>query len=803
MAEAAEMQGTTNAPPRRWLRRTATVLTATLPLLGGLLPAATAVAQAPASSASSASPASAPASGEQGTGSRTADITVNALTPSVPEKGDTLRITGKVTNSSDHAITDGELGLRVGPKLDSRSAIEQNAKRKGYNSSADGTEVTGKRTSVDVGSMRPGISRSFSLKVPVQALKLRDSGVYQIGVALSGRTRGVGYEQVLGIERSFLPWQTSDAENKTQLTYMWPLISTPQLTARTESDEQQTPVFRDDRLAEELAPGGRLQQLVRLGKDLPITWVIDPDLLASAEAMTKRYLVRDENGKEVPGKGQEYAKQWLSDLQDAVRGEEVVALPFADPDLASLAHKGKYVPGALGNLGPATKRSEVAVEAILHTEAGTDFAWPDQGALDPSIVDVATSAGARNVIARSDHFRDTGISYTPTSARPIGGGNTALVADAGLSTAFDEDLSKPGASSKAVQRFLAQTHTLTAEQPAQQRSVVVAPQRMPTAAQARAMATSLKALNDNGSWTEGADLSAAAEAKPDPRATRAVPGNGAYPRSLRAQELPKEAYEQVRHTNAVLDDFQKILSRQDRVITPFGTALHRATSTAWRAEEQAGQDFRDDVEDYLTGLTKKVELIQKSPITLSGRSATIPVTVQNNLFQDVDGLTLKLESSRRIGLDVGKEQPVRVAGGHSQSVKFNTTAKANGRSVVKAQLYTKDGQPYGKPMTFRVNVTSITSAVLLVIAGGVLLVVLAGIRMYTQRKRRGPRPDPDAPLDETGADEDADGADEDGDKPSRNGTENGNGTGPDASGAGNDTGRESGGPPGPGEKVNR
>src|SRR5207247_1562390 len=119
------------------------------------------------------------------------------------------------------------------------------------------------------------------------------------------------------------------------------------LTARTGSDEQQTPVFYNDDLLQELSPGGRLQQMVALGKDLPVTWVIDSDLLASADVMTKRYRVMTESGDTIPGTGQRYAKKWLLDLQEAVRGAQVVTLPFADPDLASLAHSGKDVPGAL------------------------------------------------------------------------------------------------------------------------------------------------------------------------------------------------------------------------------------------------------------------------------------------------------------------------------------------------------------------------------------------------------------------------------------------------------------------------
>jgi hypothetical protein len=54
---------------------------------------------------------------------------------------------------------------------------------------------------------------------------------------------------------------------------------------------------------------------------------------------------------------------------------------------------------------------------------------------------------------------------------------------------------------------------------------------------------------------------------------------------------------------------------------------------------------------------------------------------------------------------------------------------------VIAQLYTEDGQKYGAPVSFDVKVTEITPTVMLVIGGGVLLLVLAGFRMYTQRKR--------------------------------------------------------------------
>jgi hypothetical protein len=765
VAEAAENQGTPTAAVRRWLRGSAVVLLTTGPLIGGLLPPPAATAMtAPTGAASAADsagarssttalssaqqPSAAQAQVRTGTGSRTADVSISTLSPATPEESDTLSITGTVTNKGRSPITDSRIGLRIGPRAESRSALEQNARRKEYLPGADGSEVRGKDATTKVGSMRPGIRRTFKLKLPVSALKLDASGTYQLGVTLAGETKQRPYDQILGIERSFLPWQTSDAENKTGLTYLWPLISSSHLTARTQSDEQQTPVFRDDDLAKELAPGGRLQQLVALGKDLPITWVIDPDLLATVNAMTESYDVQKKGDRTVPGKGQAYAKQWLMDLQGAVKGEEIATLPFADPDLASLAHHGRDVPGALSSLSRSTKRAATTVGSILHTEPSTDYAWPVDGAVDPGIVDVATSAGAHNVIARSDSLRDTAISYTPTSARPIGGGNTALVADAGLSRAFEGDLTRAGSTSRAVQRFLGETQALTAQVPNKQRNILVAPQRMPTADQAQAMALALSSLQNDGRWVEGSDLSEAAKAKPDPGANRQVPSGRQYPGSLRKHEVPTEAYKQMQHTNGVVNHFRQILTRDDRVVTPFGSAMERGESTSWRADSKGAENYRNEVRSYAVDLTKQVSLIQKTPITLSGRSATIPVTVQNNLVQGVDGLELRLKSRRRIGLDVGEAQPVKIDGDHSQSVKFSTTAKANGRAYVEAQLYTKDGRPYGKRMVFRVNVTSITSTVLLVIAGGVLLVVLAGVRMYTTRKRNG-----GSAHDEDGADE--------------------------------------------------
>ncbi|MEU8993551.1 DUF6049 family protein [Streptomyces caniferus] len=750
-----------------------TLLTGVL-LLVGLL-------QVPHASSAQAAP----------TGSRTVDVTIDSMSPSAPSKGDTVSVSGTLTNDGRSTITDAHVGMHRGSTLGGRSSIENASRRTGYVPGTDGEEIKGHTEKI--GKLEPGVSRAFSLSVPVKDLHLGDNGVYGIGISLSGRSQAAPYGQVLGFDRTFLPWQAAGSGKKTQLTYMWPLISRTHLTAETDADAQQTPVFRNDDLAAELAPGGRLQQMVALGKNLPVTFVIDPDLLATVDAMTKSYRV---NGPDGPmGKNQAVAKQWLHDLEEAVKSHEVVALPFADPDLASLAHQGKHVPSALSHLGPATDLADKTVDTILGVKPRTDFAWPVDGAIDSSIVDVATSAGAHNVITRSDSLRDADrLSYTPTAARPIGGGNTAVVADAQLSRAFEGDMSKAGDSAHAVQEFLAQTQMISLEDPGRQRSIVVAPQRMPSVSQAHAMATALRNLDESDSWAQSLNLGGAAKAKPDAAANRHVPSGAAYPSSLRRQELPVNAFRQIQGTQAALDDFQVILAQPERVVTPFGNAMMREMSTEWRGEATGARSYRHSVRNYLEGLTKKVHLIQKSGATLSGRSATIPVTVQNNLVQGVKDMTLKLSSSQPNRLDAGKSQQITVDGGHSQSFKFDTTANANGRAWVTAQLYTADGKPYGEPMMFQVNVTEITATVMLVIAGGVLLLVLAGVRIYLQRKRAAARRDEDGsdgdePQGDTGTDGDNGGTD--GDQPEQ------------PSDPTPDTGSESSDPSGSGEKVDR
>jgi hypothetical protein len=678
-------------------------------------------------------------------GSRTASLSLDTLTPRIPAKGDTVTVTGTVTNDGRSTITGpARIAVHVGSggPLPTRSALNSAATRVDYNSAQDGYEINGQ--TVDVPDLPAGHSTPFSIKIPVSSLGLGASGVYMLGISLDGRDSAEPWDHVLGIKRTFLPWYADGGSAKSsQISYLWPLIDRPHIAASGDSDSQQSPLFLDDDLAQELKPGGRLGRMVDLARNLQVTWVIDPDLLATVEAMTKPYRVAGPGGDTThttPGTGSAVANAWLNSLKSAVAGAQVVALPFGDPDIASLAHQGKGVASNLRLLSTGTALGKTTVDNILGTRSTTDVAWPVDGAIDPSIVSVARSGGAHQIITRSDSLRESeSLDYTPNAARPIGGGMTAVVSDASLSTAFDGSLSKPQDANLAIQDFLAQTLMITMQAPDKQRTIVVAPQRTPTVAQATAMADAITAT-DAGSWASTIDFGTAAKAHPDPRANHKVPSSRAYPNSLRKQELSSTTFDQIHLDQLNLNGFVIILTIKDRVTVPFRNAMLRAMSTGWRGDPHGEAVYRNAIGVYLQNLMGAVRILDKHQLTLSGRSGTIPITVKNDLNQPITGLVLRLTSGINIRLKIhNPDQPISIGAGHTRTLKFQTTASANGPAQISAGLYTQNGALYGSnngAISFKVKITNVTDLVMLIIAAGLLLLVLAGVRIYRQRKRQ-------------------------------------------------------------------
>ncbi|MEC3995640.1 hypothetical protein VSR01_19775 [Actinacidiphila sp. DG2A-62] len=220
--------------------------------------AASATASAASATASAASTTASAASFTTAapTGSHTATVYLDSVTPRVPTKDDSVTVSGTLVNNSKVTITHAHMALMVGPQgpLTSRSAMKAAVSRSGYVSAKDGDEIADHVA--ELADVPAGAGASFSLKVPVSALDLGSTGVYQLGVVLEGRTSVEPWQHALGIKRTFLPWYADGESAKpTRITYLWPLTDRPHIAARGDIDSQQNPIFLDDDLATELAPG--------------------------------------------------------------------------------------------------------------------------------------------------------------------------------------------------------------------------------------------------------------------------------------------------------------------------------------------------------------------------------------------------------------------------------------------------------------------------------------------------------------------------------------------------------------------
>ncbi|MFI9360155.1 DUF6049 family protein [Kitasatospora sp. NPDC053057] len=704
-------------------------------------------------------------------------LTIETVTPQLAVPNGTVSITGHVTNSGRSALKNAHAAVRkpVSSKpLQRRSELQGVAARTTPRGD-DGTELDSPQYALP--ELKPGQSLPYTLSVAVSDLGLSENGVYELAVDAWGSTADNPRDRALGIARTFLPYSQGGTEAQpTKVTTLWPLVHAPVLAAQTAADNDQTlPVLRDDSLATEFAPGGRLYELVDTGSKLTgLTWVIDPDLLDAAFAMTNKYRVQ-KPGSEASGKSAKddntvlhdaspAAEAWLNKLRAAVAksGSQVIALPYADPDLASIAHNGADLTGMDTALDKAATAGRLTVEGRLSVDTRSDVAWPYQGYLDQQIAGIARQAGSSLVLVNGASMPEPeSVNYTPTAVRPIGNGQSAVVADDTVSSLFQKDLSAPKDQTDATQRFLAETFTITHEQPQNQRGLLVMPPREMTAATAKVLAGALQTASDK--WLTPVKLDALAQSAPDPKANTTVPSPADYPTQARASELPADALSLTDKIQRNLDTLMRVLTLPQRVRGPFSAAMVRSLSTEWRPQTPAGENYRQGVDTYLTELRDAVQVPKKKIVTLAGNTGQLQVSVRNDLTQTVTNLQLRLISNQPNRLQVGKPEELVLPASQSVTLRFNAEARNNGPVTVIAQLYTTgpDSKPYGDPKVFTVEVTSVTNGVLYVFAGAAVLLVLAALRFVRQRKRRGGQPheDGDQPVGDGPATDGPDGPD--------------------------------------------
>ncbi|MEU5270740.1 DUF6049 family protein [Streptomyces hygroscopicus] len=694
-------------------------------------------------------------------------VELASLSPAVIRQGGELRISGRVTNTSARRVGPARIGVRIGAAgaIDTRGGLAAVTHRTSLTRS-DGPEVPGR--TVRLAALPTGAERGFRLTVPVPDLELDGAGAYALTVSVirsdgtgtgtgtgtgagtgtgTGTDTGTATGGVLGLTRT----QLSAYPDATRLeplrtTVLWPVVDTPRMEALTlRTPDSVLPVFRDDELTAAFGPGGRLRRLVEMGTGQPVTWVLDPDLIVHARAMAAGYRVARTPGGSHPreateGTGGEAAGEWLAALRKAVRGREVIALPYADPDLVSLA-RGGGAPLA-GLLRSASRAGRSVVDRALGIRTRAGVGWPAGGELDDGIARYAKLLGLGTVLASGAGVTSSGQlvseGATDDGAVALDGGTTALRYDAAIASLLLAAHPAEGAAGAPArlllrQRLLAETLTAARELPNARRDLVVVPPRRMPLGTARVLLT-VVAEGRKAGWLEPARFAAALR---KPTAGR-LRGSDGHPPARHTSELPPARLAAVDRDRRRLRALTKVLSDARVTAASVRAALARSVATGWRGDPAGAASYQRGVSRYLTASITSVRLVPKSTVVVAGGSATIPVTVDNGLQQDLTGVELRVLSSRPERLDARERAvPVRASRAVSRTVRVRVKAYANGPVRLTAQLYTTaDGRPWGAPMTFRADVRSVPSGAVIFVLGGTALIVLtAAFRLRRTRGR--------------------------------------------------------------------
>ena len=301
-------------------------------------------------------------------------LRIDNVTPDVVTTSSepTVTVTATVTNVGDRTVRDVAARLEHGPAVSSPGALRT--------SLYIGGEFTPVGDFVSVAAqLDRGQTAGFTIRVPLRAprkpsLGIDAPGIYPMLATVDG-TPEDGQPTRLDEARFLLPVTgvPPDPSNNTgnavadatapdttkpiAVTMLWPLADKPRLAPGVPGGTTPVRLMNDD-LAVSLAPGGRLDSLLGAaefatspggiepptGIDRALCLAIDPDLVGTVNAMTGGYVVADApNGLGTaahPGTGPAAASGWLDRLRAMARRMCVVATPYAQADLGALQRVG-------------------------------------------------------------------------------------------------------------------------------------------------------------------------------------------------------------------------------------------------------------------------------------------------------------------------------------------------------------------------------------------------------------------------------------------------------------------------------
>lgn len=684
-------------------------------------------------------------------------VSVSDLLPRAPVPGDDLQVLGTVTNTGTQPLHDLQLRIRIGNRLINRGELR----------AADTTAQTYRdpRSVQPLGNLAPGQQLPLDLRARIDDLRLGLDGVYPLQVEVRGLRGASTTREQLGQVATYLPWFGPIAVDPLRIAWVWPVVDQPR--------EAPLETLLDDTLATSVAPGGRLGRSLlaaRSGESSPcppapepgagrtvaapppppcspvtVTYAVDPDLLYTLQAMTRPYGVAAGGGVRTQP-ASPAAATWLASLQAGVAAGEVIALPYADPDVVALT-RGTAVLGA--DVATARATGVTVARDVLGSDPLQTVAFPPDGRLSDSAFDALTTGSTQAVVLGDDAVTPAAsVARTTPGARvalppsSTSGAVTGLVVDRGLSDLLVP--SRPQEPRLAEQRWLVETAMIAAELPSRGRTLVVAAPRRgavdPVVAGAEVADTGRVPwmcpvrLSAVAAGQESCPTAATPSHAPDRTAGLAQPQErDPTLTNTQVAQVTQVRAEATQLTGAVIEGGT---GQAQELRAGLQRAWLRAESSAWRDDRGAGARVLRLVQQDVTLLRSKISVLT-GHVTLTSNNGRVSVAVLNELDQPVT-VAVRLRAPSDARLSRAQTDVLVVPARNLRSVQLDATTLTSGRFVVKAQLLDRYGASFGDPQDLIVRSTRYgTVALALTGLGAAVLLIAAGVRI-ARRALRGP-----------------------------------------------------------------
>lgn len=641
-------------------------------------------------------------------------ITVTTLTPTSLDPDGTLVIAGRVVNASNSTLEEVGARLRVGT-----SPLVARGELATFASAAGPPEVgvVPVASLVDVTpQLAPGEAADVRIEVPAPQLGLTGGfGVHPLTLEIRVADPS-GLRRTAGTARTFVVAAGTGSAPTVRVAWVWPLVGTPGrgvdgiLSADAATE-----------LATELRPDGRLGGLLDAGAGQPVTWFVDGALLEDVRS------VATGNGLPEDLQPDPVAASWLSTLALEHRrpGSDVVALPYADPDVVAVQRAGLQ-----RDLRSARRLGVATTGALLGGPVDAAPSWPANGLSNRPTLQALEDQGADSVLLTSAALEPSQeLTATPDALADLAGfPDLGLVtSDAGLSALVGAGPSGLGGLVLATQRVLAETAMIAAERPSDPRSVVATPPRRWSASPEWAAAVA----GATAPWLEAVTLdSLAADPGDAPTATTSP-----YPPEARDAEVSAVQLATVAEDRARLERFAPAVADPEAFLAGYDPALLSAQSASWRGKgAEAGREFTAALTTQVGADVTSVRLVPRGQVTLSSRAGIIPLAVQNSLDQDVR-IRVRITATPSVRLRSTATEVITVPAGRTASVDVAAEATVDATFPVVAVLLTEDGTTIGQPVAFTVRATGYGQAARIVVGGALVLLAVAVVVRVARRIR--------------------------------------------------------------------